>query len=90
MSLGYELQYDSRRRTLDGTWLGGRAVSNLHIRTDRWLEGVELGLSVQNLFNKRYAVPGGTSNWQNTLEQDGRTRADRSALPVLKAWRAMP
>jgi outer membrane receptor protein involved in Fe transport len=73
VSLGYELQYDSQRQTLDGTWLGGRALSNLHVRTDRWVEGVELGLSVQNLFNKRFAVPGGTSNWQNALEQDGRS-----------------
>jgi iron complex outermembrane receptor protein len=73
VSLGYEFQYDSKRQTLDSTWLGGRSISNLHVRTDRWVEGVELGLSVRNLFNKRFSVPGGTSNWQNALEQDGRS-----------------
>ncbi|WP_082876686.1 TonB-dependent receptor plug domain-containing protein [Hydrogenophaga crassostreae] len=73
VSLGYEFQYDSRRKTLDGSWLGGRSLSNLHIRTDRWVDGLELGLTVRNLFNKRFAVPGGTSNWQNALEQDGRS-----------------
>jgi outer membrane receptor protein involved in Fe transport len=73
VSVGYEFQYDSQRQTLDSTWLGGQGISNLHVRTDRWVEGLELGLSVRNLFNKRFAVPGGTSNWQNTLEQDGRS-----------------
>lgn len=73
VSLGYEFQYDSRRQTLDGNWLAGRGLSHLHLRTDHWWEGAELGLSVRNLFNKRYAVPGGTSNWQNALEQDGRS-----------------
>jgi iron complex outermembrane receptor protein len=73
VSLGYELQYDSKRQTLDGDWLGGRALSNLHMRTDRWIPGVELGLSVQNLFNKQYSVPGGTNNWQDALAQDGRS-----------------
>ena len=73
VSLGYEFQYDSKRQTLDGSWLGGRSISNLHVRTDSWVEGLELGLSLRNLFNKRFSVPGGTSNWQNALEQDGRS-----------------
>ncbi len=71
--LGYEIQYASSRVTLDGTALGGYAVSNLHLSTDRWVRGVDLGVTVLNLFDKRAALPGGTSNWQNAIEQDGRS-----------------
>ncbi len=70
---GYEWRYISERLTLDGSRLGGYAVSNLHLRADALAKGLELSLTVQNLFDKRYAVPGADINWQNTLEQDGRT-----------------
>lgn len=70
---GYEWRYDSERLTLDGSRLGGYAVSNLHLRTDALANGLELSLSVQNLFDKRYAQPGADINWQNSLEQDGRS-----------------
>ena len=52
--------------------LGGYALSNLHLRSEGLAKGLVLSLSVQNLFNKRYAHPGADSNWQNALEQDGR------------------
>jgi outer membrane receptor protein involved in Fe transport len=73
LRLGYELQYDSARRTIDGSDTAGYAVSNLHLSTDKWVKGLELGLGIRNLFDKRYSHPGADSNWQNTLEQDGRS-----------------
>jgi len=70
---GYELQYDSRRLSLDGSKLGGYAVSNLYLSTDALAKGMELSLGIYNLFGKRYAYPGSDTNWQNALEQDGRS-----------------
>ena len=68
---GYELHYDSQRLSLDGTRLGGYAVSNLHLSTEALAKGLELSLNISNLFDKRYAQPGADTNWQNALEQDG-------------------
>jgi iron complex outermembrane receptor protein len=73
LRMGYELRYDSRRLSLDGTRLGGYAVSNLHLSTEALAKGLELSLTIRNLFDKRYAHPGAETNWQNALEQDGRS-----------------
>ena len=70
---GYEVRYDSRRLSLDGTSLGGHAVSNLHLSTEALARGLELSLRIGNLFDKHYAQPSADSNWQNALEQDGRS-----------------
>ena len=29
-------------------------------------------MSIYNLFDKRYAQPASSANWQNVIEQDGR------------------
>lgn len=73
LRLGYEVRYDGKRRSLDGSDLGGYAVSNLRLSADQWAKGLEVALAVSNLFDKRYAHPGADSNWQNALEQDGRS-----------------
>jgi len=73
LRLGYELQYDSKRRTIDGTDLGGYGISNVHLSTEALARGLELSLSVYNLLDKRYSHPGADTNWQNSLEQDGRS-----------------
>jgi iron complex outermembrane receptor protein len=70
---GYEWRYDSQRLTLDGSKLGAFAVSNLHLSTEALTKGLEVSLGIQNLFDKRYAHPGADINWQNALEQDGRS-----------------
>jgi iron complex outermembrane receptor protein len=70
---GYELRYDSARLSLDGTELGGYAVSNLQLSSTASARGLELSLAIYNLFDKRYANPGADTNWQNVLEQDGRS-----------------
>lgn len=73
LHLGYELQYDSQRLSLDGHYLGAYTLSHLHLRTDRLVRGLELGLGVRNLLDQRYAHPAADTNWQNALEQDGRS-----------------
>jgi iron complex outermembrane receptor protein len=69
---GYEVRYDSQRLSLDGTRLGGYTVSNLHMSTEALAKGLELSLTIDNLFGKRYAQPGADTNWQNAFVQDGR------------------
>ena len=79
MRLGYELRYDSQRRSLNGTDLAGYALSNLQLTANDWLKGLALDLGIYNLFDKRYRQPGADSNWQNAIEQDGRSlRLDAS------------
>ena len=70
---GYELHYDSQRLSLNGTKLGGYAVSNLHLSTEALAKGLELSVGLRNLFDKRYAHPAADTNWQNALDQDGRS-----------------
>jgi len=71
--LGYELQYDSRRLTLNDMTLGGYALSNVYLSTESLAKGLELSLALQNLSDKRYAQPASANNWQNSFEQDGRS-----------------
>ena len=73
LHLGYELQYDSRRLSGDGSRLGGYALSNLNLSTHTLAKGLALSIGIYNLFDKRHAQPGADSNWQNAIEQDGRS-----------------
>lgn len=73
LRLGYELQYSSKRQTIDGSDLDGYWLSNLNLSTDKLARGLEVSLGVYNLFDARYAHPGSDINWQNALEQDGRS-----------------
>nr|PZN64550.1 MAG: TonB-dependent receptor [Pseudomonadota bacterium] len=68
----YELRYDSRRLTHEGTWLGGYTLSNFSLGRTVRHEGLEASLGIYNLFDKHYATPAANSNWQNAFEQDGR------------------
>lgn len=73
LAMGFEWRYDSQRLSLDGTDLGGYAVSNLQVSSSDLIKGLEVSLGVSNLFDKRYAHPGSDTNWQNALPQDGRS-----------------
>ena len=70
---GYEWRYDSARLTLDGSSVGGHALSSLVLSSGALAPGLDLSLRVDNLFDKRYAHPGADSNWQNAFDQDGRS-----------------
>ena len=73
LHLGYELQYDSQRLSGDASRLGGYALSNLNLSTHTLAKGLVLSVGINNLFDKRHAQPGADSNWQNAIEQDGRS-----------------
>lgn len=73
LRLGYELQYSGERQAIDGTDLNGYWLSNLNLNAARWAKGLEVSLGVYNLFDTRYEHPGSDTNWQNALEQDGRS-----------------
>ncbi len=70
---GYELRYDSARLSPDGSRLPGFVLSNVHLASGALAKGLDLSLNIGNLFDKRYAHPGADTNWQNALEQDGRS-----------------
>lgn len=69
---GAELQYTGPRRTLAGD-TGGFWLGNLNLTADRLAPGLEVSLGVYNIFNRRYADPGGTEHVQDAIRQDGRT-----------------
>ncbi|MBU4235001.1 MAG: TonB-dependent receptor [Proteobacteria bacterium] len=73
LSFGSEIQYYSKRQAIDGTDLDGYWLSNLNLVADEWAKGVEVSLGLYNLFDVRYDHPGSDINWQNALEQDGRS-----------------
>jgi outer membrane receptor protein involved in Fe transport len=70
---GVEWRAERPRLSADGTRLGGYAITNLHLRTEALAPGLELSVGIQNLFDKSHAQPGSDSNWQNALDQDGRS-----------------
>lgn len=69
----YELHYESRRLTNDGSHLGGYTVSNFTLSRNASHKGLEASLGIYNLFDKHYATPGASSNWQNAFDQGGRS-----------------
>jgi outer membrane receptor for ferrienterochelin and colicins len=71
---GYELQYYSKRKTLNGSSTDSYVLSNLNLVTDvPQIKGLEASLSVYNLFNENYLHPAADTNWQNAFWQPGRT-----------------
>ncbi|MDE2388013.1 MAG: TonB-dependent receptor [Betaproteobacteria bacterium] len=71
---GYELQYYSKRKTLDGSNTGDSVISNLNLVTNiPQVKGLEASLSIYNLFDEHYLQPAADTNWQNTFLQPGRT-----------------
>lgn len=73
LRLGYEMQYSSERLSLDGSRLGGYALSNLNLGTQALGKGLEVSMGIYNLFDKSYEHPASDTNWQNALVQDGRS-----------------
>lgn len=73
LRLGYELQYDDKRLTNEGTYLDGYWLSNLNLTASNWAKGLEVALGIRNLFDQDYRHPASDRNWQNALEQDGRS-----------------
>ena len=75
LRLGYELQYDARRLTPEGVYVDDFWLSNLNLTASNWARGLEVSLGIRNLFDQGYhhPAPFTSRNWQNVLEQDGRS-----------------
>lgn len=70
---GVEWHAEGQRLSANGSRLGGYAVTNLQLSTEALAPGLELSLGLRNLFSKSYAHPSADSNWQNAIDQDGRS-----------------
>lgn len=70
---GVEWQGETPRTTISGQRLGAHGIAHLHLRSGRLPGGLELSASLRNVFDRRYAQPGADTNWQDALEQDGRS-----------------
>lgn len=75
LRVGYEMQYNGPRLTLNGSDADGYVLSNLRLSSGALVDGLEVGLTVRNLFDSSYVHPAADTNWQNALEQDGRSVA---------------
>jgi outer membrane receptor for ferrienterochelin and colicins len=83
VSAAAELRYESGRRTVQGMRTDPFFIANFNLEAHPFgrtgalggfglLDGFDLGLRVTNLFDTRYAYPGGTEHVQASIEQDGR------------------
>jgi len=83
VSAAAELRYESGRRTVQATRTDPFLIANLNLDIHPFgrtgapgalgsFDGFDLGLRVTNLFDTRYAYPGGTEHVQAGIEQDGR------------------
>ncbi|HEX7649004.1 MAG TPA: TonB-dependent receptor [Noviherbaspirillum sp.] len=68
---GVETQYVGRRHTLQGE-VSGYWLANLTLSSVRLAPGLEASASMYNLFDRRYADPGGEEHVQDAIPQDGR------------------
>jgi len=69
---GFEGLYSGRRRTLAGTDLDAYFLTNLTLFSQKVFKGLEISVGAYNLFNTRYADPGGEEHRQPSIQQDGR------------------
>jgi len=70
--LGLEQQYASSRATRAGK-TGAAYLSHATLSGRTPIPGLELSLSVYNLFDAKYRDPGAAEHVQDTIEQDGRS-----------------
>ena len=70
---GVELQYVSSRKTVRNTNLSGYLVTNLTLFSRGWRNGLDLSVSIYNLFDRKFADPGSEEHRQTGIIQDGRT-----------------
>jgi outer membrane receptor protein involved in Fe transport len=83
VSAAAELRYESGRRTVQATRTDPFLITNLNLDVHPFrrigvpdaaglLDAFDIALRVTNLFDTRYAYPGGTEHVQAGIEQDGR------------------
>jgi iron complex outermembrane receptor protein len=70
---GVEVLYDSKARTLGGSYADDFILTNLTLTYVSASRRLEIAASLYNLFDVDYAYPGFGEHVQETIEQDGRT-----------------
>jgi iron complex outermembrane receptor protein len=73
LRVGAELQYTGSRKTLAGGRIGGYAIANLTLLSERLAKGMELSATAYNLLDKRYADPGRPEHLMDSIAQNGRS-----------------
>ena len=76
VTAGARFRCESPRLTVYGTETPSYCVTDLNL-TSKPLNGFSLSLAIRNLFDRRYATPGGVEHIQPAIEQDGRSLVGR-------------
>ncbi|HEX7613854.1 MAG TPA: TonB-dependent receptor [Thermoanaerobaculia bacterium] len=78
VAAGGLLRCESARLTVYGTETDAACVTDIHLSA-RPLGGLSLSVTIRNLFDTRYATPGGLEHIQPAIEQNGRSVVGRAA-----------
>lgn len=70
--VGVQANYVAPRNTEDGR-VGGYAIANLTLLSEKLVKNTEISASVYNPFDRTYADPAGDEFGQDSLEQNGRS-----------------
>jgi outer membrane receptor for ferrienterochelin and colicins len=73
LGTGFDASYMSSRWTLADSSVGGFALVNVTMHYSRLLPGVDFSAGLYNVFDRRYADPGGMEHRQDSIVQNGRT-----------------
>jgi iron complex outermembrane receptor protein len=82
LATGLEVRYTSTTRTLPDRAVseaGASCLVDWTLLSARLVKGLELSAGAYNLFDTRYAFPGGTGHVQDVIPQDGRSFLVRAA-----------
>lgn len=71
--LGFETQFMSARKTLEGPQVNDHILTNVTLFSQNWFKGLELSAGAYNLFNIRYYDPASHNHAQDIIVQDGAT-----------------
>jgi len=70
---GLEVLYTSSVKTLTDNYANDFWITNLTLTYENIAKGLELSVSVYNLFDVHYGYPGGSEHREDIIEQDGRS-----------------
>jgi iron complex outermembrane receptor protein len=70
--VGLEELYMDKRLSVNGNTIADSFVTNLTVFSSSLAQGMELSLSIYNLFDKNYSDPGSLEHAQDAIEQAGR------------------
>jgi outer membrane receptor for ferrienterochelin and colicins len=77
ISIACMARYESNRMTVYNTLTDAFVVADLHLRARHLLNLFDVSLLLKNLFNTRYAYPGGNEHLEPEIFQDRRTYSIR-------------